>query len=369
MPGESNFGRFIRTCRQYLGYSLRKVAQLSEEEVAFERITPGNLAMIERGKHIPSFAKILTLARIYNVPLRFFEEHYWMNHDEETLIAKGRSLEKIIEEGWRCLDTGRLDEAYARFRSVTDRLEFSKSPDGTMFGQALLGAALCLFRKGHFYTAREELEKVLGQPGLSTEVKARAGLILAQIYQSRQNPIMARMHARQALKAAREEGRREWQARILLILAELDQDMGDGEKAVSGFRRALRKTPKGTQLQAEILRKTAQSQERLGEHSLTETLLTEAMEVAVATGAALEAAKSQRDLAAFMLTRNRYREAHSLARGCLCSARDLHNNGLEHDALTILHKIAEFQQDSVRAREYDRTLKRLKKKLKRLPDS
>ena len=63
MQGETSLGRFIKECRTNLGYTTRRVEEITRSRPGMVAISHSNLVAIEKGRHIPSYDKMVTKTR------------------------------------------------------------------------------------------------------------------------------------------------------------------------------------------------------------------------------------------------------------------------------------------------------------------
>src|SRR5207248_793361 len=59
MMAANSLGRFIRECRESLGFTSRKVEEMTRTRPGLVAISHSNLLAIEKGSHVPTFDKIV----------------------------------------------------------------------------------------------------------------------------------------------------------------------------------------------------------------------------------------------------------------------------------------------------------------------
>lgn len=120
VDSKTAFGRYIRTLRERRKLSLDDVQSLSRGSA--EAINKGYLSRCENGHQSIAFTKIITLSRIYEIPVEVFAERLELDMELERVggpETAGKSLEELAELGRHSYVVGAVWHIYAYFRDAT----------------------------------------------------------------------------------------------------------------------------------------------------------------------------------------------------------------------------------------------------------
>src|SRR5204863_7922285 len=95
----------FKDCRSSLGLTSRKVEEITRSRPGLSPISHSNLLAIEKGSHVPTYDKVLTLALVYNVPTQHFEDQLKQDMlgvaepppgvaSDDLMLAAGSALEE-----------------------------------------------------------------------------------------------------------------------------------------------------------------------------------------------------------------------------------------------------------------------------------
>ncbi len=170
------FGTYLRRVREGRRLSLDAVEELSSGHP--ERVTKSHLSRIENGQAVPSFSRLVTLSRIYGVPVASMAERFEVSlrrGGEPEGIAE-RATEDVVAEANQLRASGRHLEALARYEALLERYE--TAPRDASVVQAILDLRLqrvnCLAYLGCHGLAKDECEEVLGHHDLRPDRKLLA---------------------------------------------------------------------------------------------------------------------------------------------------------------------------------------------------
>lgn len=240
-PASQRLGDFLRSCREERRLSLRQVERLSE---AFqETIANSYLANCERGRFVPSVQKLLTLSRVFGIPIQSFIDRIDLEQ-YESLKPDLDSFEACRDLGIEEAQRGNLGRAFACFERALEVLE-RRAPDPQRRTAAEIDIAIVLKRMGKHGAAREALERVLRRREMPPAQRVRALDILAGVQRELGNLNLALLCAREANRLAHAFRERGLRPHTWNTLGNIYYDLGDDvsagpcyEKALRDFRRA-----------------------------------------------------------------------------------------------------------------------------------
>jgi tetratricopeptide (TPR) repeat protein len=236
-PAGQRLGEFLKVCREERRLSLRQVERLSE---AFsERIANSYLANCERGRFIPSVQKLLTLSRVFGIPLQSFVDRIDLEQ-HGALKPELDSFEACRDLGIEEAQRGNLGRAFACFERSLEVLE-RQGGDVRLRLTAEIDIAIVLKRMGKHSAARDALEHVLRRREMPPALRVRALDILAGVQRERGNLTLALVFASEADRLARLHDERQLRPHTCNTLANIYYDLGDDASAAPWYERALRR--------------------------------------------------------------------------------------------------------------------------------
>lgn len=160
---QKRFGTYLRKVREERRLSLDAVEEMSLGLT--ERVTKSHLSRIENGQAIPTFPRMFTLSQIYGIPVSFLAERFEISLKQGMFprdIAS-RPVDEIRAEALALRRSGRHAEALLLYEALLER------PDEVPVVEIRLECINCLTKLSREATAKEECEKLLSSPALSTE--------------------------------------------------------------------------------------------------------------------------------------------------------------------------------------------------------
>ena len=160
LKGSAKLGQYLKGLRQGYGYSLRKVEE--KASVHGGDIDNSQLSRYEKGICYPSFDKLRTLGRIFNVSIQTFSDVVDLEELEQNQPA-GDEPEQLLEDGRREFFLGDYGRAYAHFQKARALLEERPDDERALqsIARARASAALSLIRMGKLSLAEYELRQLL----------------------------------------------------------------------------------------------------------------------------------------------------------------------------------------------------------------
>jgi tetratricopeptide (TPR) repeat protein len=243
LKGSARLGSYLKNLRQGYGYSLRKVEEKARSLGG--EIDNSQLSRYEKGVCYPSFDKLRTLARVYNVSVQTFSDVVdleQLEHVDTESVTPQDLMERAQEE----FTLGDYDRAYALYRAAEGRLLQQGDPEAEpelagSVAKTRLAKAVVLYRLGKISLAEQEtrqllrLERHLDQPLL-----VRALLQLSNVHTSFGELMLADMEAHRALEIARGEEALQLQAYAHHALGRIHQERHATEEALEHYHEALR---------------------------------------------------------------------------------------------------------------------------------
>lgn len=113
------FGRYLRMLRERRGLSLDDVASLSR--TLADPVVKGHLSRCENGHHGPGFSKIVTLSRLYDVPIEILAEKLELDFELDRIggpVTEGRSFEELHRLAMAAYEKGERWNLYAFARDA-----------------------------------------------------------------------------------------------------------------------------------------------------------------------------------------------------------------------------------------------------------
>jgi transcriptional regulator with XRE-family HTH domain len=160
------FGTYLRRIREERRLSLDAVEELSAGLP--ERLTKSHLSRMENGQAVPTFPRMFALSRIYGVPVSFLAERFELSLKQSLSSAdlEARPSAEVAEEAKKLRLAGRHDEALWRYEVLLDREALAQAPNASAVIDLRLECINCLIKLAREASAKEECEKLLGDPGL-----------------------------------------------------------------------------------------------------------------------------------------------------------------------------------------------------------
>jgi tetratricopeptide (TPR) repeat protein len=247
MPEGSALGQFIKECRQSLGYTSRRVEEITRTRPGLTAISHSNLLAMEKGVNVPTFDKIVTLAQVFNIPTRHFEDRLQRDMLGTVAVVPDATWDDRMAAADRALQEGQHAQALECFIQAhtvaVEELDGADPDEQPAWRRRLaetrLQVANCRKRLGLLRVAKEELEDLLASKDLDDVMAGRAGLLVAEIYRELGNRRLALLHGRAALEAVQVDDAPGLRARVLNTLANVLDDQSDHAGAVRHYEEAM----------------------------------------------------------------------------------------------------------------------------------
>ena len=178
--GNRRFGAYLRALRESRHWSLDHVEALTDHEG--EPITRSLLSRLERGEAGVSAARLLTLARLYNLPSSELAER--LDTDEELAridfeAAAGLDAAELLRRGEEAIKTGDVKRALLLYEEAETHALRDGADGLTARVRARLGVARALGAVGRCRSARGLALELLGGP-LQPQERAWALFLFAK---------------------------------------------------------------------------------------------------------------------------------------------------------------------------------------------
>lgn len=162
------FGTYLRRIREERRLSLDAVEELSAGLP--ERLTKSHLSRMENGQAAPTFQRMFALSRIYGVPVSFLAERFELSLKQSLSPAdiEMRSTAEVKDEALKLCLAGRHDEALWRYEALLERGSKSAPASAEESIDLRLECINCLVKLAREASAKEECEKLLGDPELTS---------------------------------------------------------------------------------------------------------------------------------------------------------------------------------------------------------
>lgn len=245
--GSTRLGAYLRRLRDGYGYTLRRV-----EERALglgDAIDNSQLSRFEKGKAVPSFDKLRTLARIFNVPVQQFSDILDLEAFDR-FKPTSEDYDFLLEDGHREFKAGRYGRAFVTYERALEVSEAERSASGNgrppaeiaeRIASSRLYMAYALKALGRLSMAEQELRAALrNRRELPRPVQLRALTMLAHSYREQGDYYLASVLAREALDLASGEGDLSVQIAVLNTLGNIAFDEGYPRRAAEHYERALK---------------------------------------------------------------------------------------------------------------------------------
>jgi len=204
--GSVRLGQYLHSLRTGYGYSLRKVEE--KARVHGGEIDNSQLSRYEKGICYPSFDKLRTLARIFNVSIQTFSDVVDLEELEKNqpTISDPDELVKRGHEEFRLGDYGRAYAMFQRARHLLEEREdpAAVSPEGAReIARIRLATAIALYRLGKISLSEYEIRQLLRlERNIDPGTVVRALLQLSNVHATFGDFLLAEMEASHALAVA-----------------------------------------------------------------------------------------------------------------------------------------------------------------------
>lgn len=242
MNERSNLGRFIRECRVSLGYTSRKIEEITQSRQGLAKISHSNLIAIEKGKHIPTYDKIVTLSEVFSVPTYLFEDQLKLDMAGPQAIPEGTTYESAEALGKEYLAMGDLEQALECFTQsylLAEQAEIPPPEKNKKVIDARINVANCERRLGLSRVARDELEQIFTLPDIDEVTECKVSWLLSTVYRQLRNFRIAERHVGHAMDIVSRLDDPDLAAKICNSAATIAADRGQNDRAEMLFRQAL----------------------------------------------------------------------------------------------------------------------------------
>ncbi len=159
----ASVGRFLRKQRQAMGYSLRQVERLAEEQGA--PIPFATLSRIEKGKVDPGVGRLRVLLDVYGVSPRVMGEILELERLAGSVTEDVTDLEELFDRAKACAERGETRRALAYLRALMEMHPSSHS-ERRLRQCALIGMVNLSCTLGKEVLAKEVVDRLLLEPPL-----------------------------------------------------------------------------------------------------------------------------------------------------------------------------------------------------------
>lgn len=242
--GSAKLGQYLRALRTGYGFSLRKVEERARQ-IGGE-IDNSQLSRYEKGICYPSFDKLRTLARIFNVSIQTFSDVVDLEELENNQPAGDDPVE-LIRSGHQEFKLGSYGEAYAAYSKARFLLEDELETQGdaepklvVKLAKSRLSSAITLFRMGKVSLCEYEIRQLLRiETSLDRETVVRALLQLSNAHVALGDFLLAEMEAQRSLDVARSIEDPILEAYAHHALGHIHQDLENFDEALEHYHHAL----------------------------------------------------------------------------------------------------------------------------------
>ncbi len=241
--GSVRLGQYLHSLRTGYGYSLRKVEE--KARVHGGEIDNSQLSRYEKGICYPSFDKLRTLARIFNVSIQTFSDVVDLEELEKNqpAISDPDELVKGGHEEFRLGDYGRAYAMFQRARHLLEEREDAAavSPEGAcQIAKIRLATAITLYRLGKISLSEYEIRQLLrlGR-NIDPGTVVRALLQLSNVHATFGDFLLAEMEASRALAVASDLPEPILAAYAHHALGRIHQEREENDQALAHYHDAL----------------------------------------------------------------------------------------------------------------------------------
>ena len=233
-------GPYLRRLRSEAGLTLRQVESLSQ---SFPESVPYDyLSRAETGQTVPTPEKLLTLARIYEVPMQSFLDTIELG-EYERFAPRTSAPDECERRGIECIERGDYASAFACFQKCLRLLREGQGVEpeerAEKISRARNNIAVALMRLGKYRLAQEQAERALENRTASAYATSRALNTLAEIYHQLDMLSPAEAVALASVRAARRAGDQVQLGRCFITLANVRFDLKRFRAAAGLYRRAI----------------------------------------------------------------------------------------------------------------------------------
>ncbi len=245
LKGSPRLGQYLKSLRVGYGYSLRKVEEKARQQGG--DIDNSQLSRYEKGICYPSFDKLRTLARIFNVSIQTFSDVVDLEEIEKNQPA-GTDPDQLIKDGHGDFNLGDYGRAYVHFQKAraiveagaAERAEELSTDEIRLVSRARLFAAITLYRMGKISLSEYEIRQLLRlERQLDEGMIVRALLQLSNVHAAFGDFLLAEMEAVRSLEMAERAGDDQLIAYSHHALGHIHSDRGDTEPALKHNHEAL----------------------------------------------------------------------------------------------------------------------------------
>ncbi len=239
IKGSPRLGSYLKSLRVGYGYSLRKVEE--KARVHGGEIDNSQLSRYEKGICYPSFDKLRTLARIFNVSIQTFSDVVDLE-ELEKLLPGGDEPDELMRAGHEELHLGDYGRAYAYYqkaRTLYEADDSSRESERNV-AKARLSSAIVLYRMGKISLSEYEIRQLLRlEEHLDEGLVVRALLQLSNVHSTFGDYLLAEIGAARSLSIANDSDDRLLAAYAHHALGRIFHDRGKSEQALEHYHEAI----------------------------------------------------------------------------------------------------------------------------------
>ena len=202
------FGRYIRNLRERRKLSLDDVQSLSRGSA--EAINKGYLSRCENGHQSVAFSKVITLSRIYEIPVEVFAERLELDMELDRVGSPetdGRTLQELTALGKQAYRRGAVWDLYAYYRDAM-LVSLQSEVDGSFSTAAEQHLVMCMhtcsaaMKIGRSRYPLHELEYIIDHPALTDRFRFLVFDRLARAHRDLRNYRASREFSEKAIQHA-----------------------------------------------------------------------------------------------------------------------------------------------------------------------
>jgi tetratricopeptide (TPR) repeat protein len=241
--GSVKLGQYLHSLRTGYGYSLRKVEE--KARVHGGEIDNSQLSRYEKGICYPSFDKLRTLARIFNVSIQTFSDVVDLEELERNQPASN-DPDALVRSGHEEFRLGDYGRAYAMFQRARHLLEEREDADAIspelarQVAKIRLATAISLYRLGKISLSEYEIRQLLRlERHLEPGTVVRALLQLSNVHATFGDLLLAEVEAARALSVAGTLSEPILAAYAHHALGRIHQEREENDQALAHYHDAL----------------------------------------------------------------------------------------------------------------------------------
>ncbi len=242
LKGSPRLGQYLRKLRVGYGYSLRKVEE--KARVNGGEIDNSQLSRYEKGICYPSFDKLRTLARIFNVSIQTFSDVVDLEELERNQ-PEGNDAIELMRRGNSEFQLGDYGRAYSHYQKARKLFESDDEPDrecAVAIAKARLASAIVLYRMGKISLSEYEIRQLLRLESLLDEdLVIRALLQLSNVHSTFGDYMLAEMEAQRSLSLAQRREDQTLEAYSHHALGRIYQEREEMDAALEHYHAALQR--------------------------------------------------------------------------------------------------------------------------------